>query len=274
MNSVFCARRDRLDSLVIALQSGLEPDESHFEITDIEFNGNLVNSLVYAALDRFAGDDDDEKGALDSFLAPRLHAAIRLSRNDAANHLIWAWVASVPMSKYMRKRWPLGEDDQEKKKPGWRYVDSNLMRNGIARLWWAGEILRSGPDYKLVEAPLRGVYAFQSVSELKYSWHREFTRAFARVCLDQQLYSRGSKVVKELSKRVNLYAKTQAIEGFDDEVDEGINSIDKDWYAVTPTLSELTCPVEELVGPRDGFSRQHVEEHLYSWISQVAAELT
>jgi len=276
MNVIHVCKRESLPLLTAAILERRPLDHSWFCATDIKFDQVALEGLLYAALDKFHGKDRFSKSELDAYLAPRLHSALRMNRKMASDHLVWAWVASVPMVKFLERRWPLSNDDGDEKKaknPEWRYVGRNLFRNGVSRLWWAAELLRSGPDYRLVEDPIKAVYAFQFVSELEYSWHREFTRAFARVCLDLDLFEKGSEVVKDLSKRVNAYAKMQAIEFADDETDDAVNSQDEIWLSRQPALAELTAPVAELVGPQDGKSREHVEERLYTWIAKVATEL-
>ncbi|MFO0448480.1 MAG: DUF6339 family protein [Pseudomonadota bacterium] len=201
----------------------------------------------------------EKVGEWDAWMAPRVHALFRLPRRVAARSGVWAWAAADPMRRYMDLRWSLDE-------PGWRFHSTDVLRNGISRLWWGAEMLRSGRDYSLVRSGMATVRRFQFVSELRYSWHREAARAFARVVTDR---SAKDDQLKGLSKRFNVYLKTQALELWDDDAKGVASSEDASWISSQVKLAELTGPDEDLFGPSGGVSRLDVEEELYQWLSEV-----
>jgi hypothetical protein len=74
----------------------------------------------------------------DRWLGPRVHAALRLTRREAADRALWAYLALGPCQQYVR----------------WRFANAPATRflgpphdHALGRLWWGGELLRNGPDY-------------------------------------------------------------------------------------------------------------------------------
>ncbi len=266
MKQLYAARRSSYPALREAVVRGVFPPIDLFEPISLEFDDQLVEDLQSAAIARFPGTDDASKSELDAFLAPRLHAAFRMPRHVAANSHVWAWIATVPLRKFAYHRWPISTSEPNP----WRFVDSNLLRNGASRLWWAAELLRDGPDYQLVADPLRKVYSFQFISELRYSWHKECARAFARVTEDRKL---NSDAAKELSKRLNVYLRSRGLELMDVADTKATNSVDEKWLASRSSLPEITCSDGELKGPNDGYSRADVEEDLYTWLTVLSGEI-
>lgn len=258
MKSFRAVKANRFVELEQALLVGGEIKDDFFEPVEIDFEEGLLLDLLNAGLKRLGSES---LSALDAYFAPRLHAALRLPRRWAAREDLWAWVASVPMKKFMTRRWPIKEEGS-----AWRYKSSQLWRHGVARLWWAAEILRDGPDYSLVQHAVSEVYSFQFISELKYSHHKECARAFARIHEDKRMSGDQSR---ELSKLLNVYLKSTALEHLDYADEQAECSSDKVWLQKVPSLAELTCEVGQIVGPRDGYSRKDIEEELYGWLLRL-----
>jgi hypothetical protein len=91
---------------------------------------------------------DSPEGS-DPWLAPRLHAALRLSRREAAERRIWSYLTVAALPDYVRWRFrgdraPVPVD---------RFLGRD-SRNALARLWWAAELTRNGPDYTSVSQAL------------------------------------------------------------------------------------------------------------------------
>lgn len=234
------------------------------EPTGFVVDADLTAELQNYVLKRFPDKRDRGRSELDAFLAPRLHCLMRMPRQCAAIPGVWTWSAVSLMRSYMDHRWPLAEG-----KTTWRYTSRDVLRNGVARLWWAAELLRDGADYSLVHMALKSVRRFQFVSELKYSMHRECARAFTRVVAEADA---TDDECQELSKRFNLYLKAHALELWDYHDVDAVCRFDTQWASSAITLSELTCPDDELVGPSDGRSRTDVEEALYRWLQAVHLE--
>jgi hypothetical protein len=266
MRNLQVVRANRRMALASSITTKTLPSNDLFEPIAQTFDDKLLGDLQDSALELYSGNDDKSHSEIDAYLAPRLHASLRLPRALAARDDLWSWIASVPLRGFVDHRWPINPE----RPSAWRFVNSNLLRNGAARLWWAAEMLRDGPDYKLAVNPLKQVYAFQFVSELKYSWHKECSRAFARVFLDSKL---SADDTKELSKRLNVYLKSRVLELSDYDDPLSVSSKDTVWLNHQPKLSEVTCSIGELVGPNDGFSRQALEEELYTWLTDIAKKI-
>ena len=81
----------------------------------------------------------------DAWLAPRVHATVRLTRREAADRRIWAYLAAVALPAYTRWRW---RDPGEPEAPAAidRFV-GDATTNALSWLWWAAELTRDGADY-------------------------------------------------------------------------------------------------------------------------------
>ena len=233
----------RNDKLIAALQA---KDDARIaalaEPVEREFSESLVAEILRIGLIQHQNVD-----ALDQWLAPRLHYAIRLPRALAADRGVWAWLATTVGRPYIEQRWPV---NAASKNPWWRY-DGEILRNGLARLWWAAELVRDGPDYRLVPSALRQVRVFQNVGELRYSWHRETARAFTSLTRDAD--DNGD----ELTVVFNAYLAAQGLETFDDDIsDKRRYAWDAHWGSEEATIEEVVKPVEKLIGPTQASSDQ------------------
>ncbi len=107
-----------------------------------------LRRLLEEAMHRFA----DTPPASDAWLAPRLHACVRLTRAEAAERGLWAWLATSEHSDYTMWRWPGRGEEEDPTARGTavkRFVGSD-RDNAIARLWWGAELCRDGSDYEPV----------------------------------------------------------------------------------------------------------------------------
>lgn len=77
----------------------------------------------------------------DAWLAPRLHATLRLFRREAADPGIWLFLAAR-YPEYIRWRW----QDKQGRISEERIVGAT-NRQAFARLWWGAEVSRNGRDY-------------------------------------------------------------------------------------------------------------------------------
>jgi hypothetical protein len=228
--------------------------------TDREFQPQLLAEIIEIGIKQHPKDND----ALDQWLAPRLHYVVRLPRSVAADRGVWAWLASTHGSSYIRHRWPV---NRTSKNPWWRY-NGEILRNGLARLWWAAELVRDGPDYRLVPEALRQVRVFQNVGELRYSWHRETARAFTKVCQDSS--DSGDK----LSVVFNAYLAAQGLETFDNDVsDQRRYSWDAHWGSEQAELEEVVKSVEKIIGPNSGHAKKDVEKRIQVWLANLQKEI-
>ena len=98
-------------------------------------------TIVDKAMQKF----DSERSKSDSWLAPRVHATLRLSRREAGDRRLWSYLAAGPLFKYVHWRWR-----QDKKASGKfpvRFFGA-MREQAISRLWWGAELTRNGRSYE------------------------------------------------------------------------------------------------------------------------------
>jgi hypothetical protein len=152
-----------------------------------------VRRLLAHAMESFA-----DPVASDAWLAPRLHAVLRLRRNEAAGRGLWGWLATVEFSDYTRWRFPgktADEEEDESKRgtPLKRLVGSG-RDNALSRLWWGAELFRNGEDY----TPVVNAFAKQDVPNTWLSLDAVHHPAAAQAAL-RMLPAMGSKPINRLS---------------------------------------------------------------------------
>src|SRR5262249_1315137 len=116
----------------------------------------------------------------DAWLAPRVHATLRLTRREAADRRIWAYLATVALPDYVRWRW---RDPADPGAPGAvdRYVGGAGI-NALSWLWWAAELTRDGDGYGPTIRALAGSRFSPAWLELGVLHHRAAAQAVV-VCL-------------------------------------------------------------------------------------------
>lgn len=138
-----------------------------------------VRELLDHAMARFAGARADA----DAWLAPRLHATLRLTRSEAADKDLWAYLAMVVAPDYVLWRHlPAGGEDGRRAPvvQASRFVGSNSLQ-AFARLWWAAEMCRDGADYRPVEAACGNQDFLNTALRLSVMDHRPTVLAVLRV---------------------------------------------------------------------------------------------
>lgn len=85
-----------------------------------------------------------DRSASDRWLAPRFHYALRLSRAEASDPDLWAWLG-IRFLDYVEWRWSGKTDTAENRFRG------PVHKQAFARLWWGAELFRNGSDYQPVE---------------------------------------------------------------------------------------------------------------------------
>jgi hypothetical protein len=232
--------------------------------SQIRVDGVLLKTLFAEGMNRDASNGESDHYALDRWLAPRLHSALRISRRIASDPSFWAWIAMKYGAEYVHARFA-----KDGRVNAWRFNDSKgLLRNAISRLWWAAELVRNGPDYSAVDDVLRRVVTAQYALELEYSWYRPAAIAFTNVAEGNPGLSLDE--MRELSKRANAYLPLTPIEVLGSEDSPG--TFDETWWTSTPTTKEL---LEESLpeGPSDGFVSATSISALEEWLISVHQEL-
>lgn len=159
-----------------------------------------VRELVDEAMRRF----DGKRTEADGWLAPRLHATLRLTRAEAADRRRWNFFSMLVAPDYVVWRHKGDELAVAERFSGAHFTQA------FARLWWTAELFRDGEDYSLIEIACRYQDALQSILRLDVIDHRPTAIAMIRVIerLIAKNASRVSDRVNALSSAVNAAAST------------------------------------------------------------------
>ncbi|MEW1903051.1 DUF6339 family protein [Streptomyces sp. NPDC086147] len=111
---------------------------------DARWEAEPLRELVEDAMHGFG----ESRTRADGWLAPRLHATLRLTRREAADRRLWTHLALAVAPDYVA--WRHGSPTTSK-------INSERFKGApdrqcFSRLWWAAEMFRNGGDYSPVEA--------------------------------------------------------------------------------------------------------------------------
>ncbi|MFJ2814298.1 DUF6339 family protein [Streptomyces sp. NPDC087294] len=151
---------------------------------DARWSVDPIRSLVEDAMFEFR---EDRTGA-DAWLAPRLHATLRLTRREAADKRLWNHLALAVAPDYVAWR-HLSEPTA--KRPERRIAAERFRgvadRQCFSRLWWAAELFRNGPDYEPVEAACGNQDLVHTVLRMELIDHRPTAQALVRLLKNGQV---------------------------------------------------------------------------------------
>ena len=145
---------------------------------------------------------DDRPTQVDAWLAPRLHAVLRLTRGEAADPALWNYVALGVAPDFVVWR-HLSESN---KTVNARYFKGPHYKQAFARLWWSAELFRNGPDYKPVVIACGNQDMLNTVLRLDVIDHRPTAQALVRL-LERDVVRTG-RDANALGKAVNAAAAT------------------------------------------------------------------
>ncbi|WP_194814761.1 DUF6339 family protein [Nocardia sp. XZ_19_385] len=190
----------REDVPSIAINKVAEP----FPGDDARLALHRVRDLIDDALTTFQGQ---RPTAADSWLAPRLHETLRLTRREAADKELWTYLAlgvapdyvvwrHLPEPKADGTRGRIARD---------RFVGSHF-KQAFARLWWTAELFRNGPDYRPAVLACSNQDMLNSALRLDVIDHRPTALALVRL-IERGVVSTGREV-NALTTAVNTAAAT------------------------------------------------------------------
>jgi hypothetical protein len=235
----------------------------------LEFDRDLplddVRRLLEHAMQSF--DDPVES---DAWLAPRLHATLRLRRNEAAERGLWAWLSTVEFPDYARWRFPgksADEEEDETKRgtPLKRFLSSG-RDNALARLWWGAELFRNGDDYD----PVVRAFAKQDVPNTWLSLDAVHHAAAAQAAL-RLLPALGSKPINRLSTALDHVLTTIQLDVLAPV--EGPDTIAADeWVAARADMDDVLGDVLPR-GPEETPVPEELVDAVEALLRNVAAEI-
>ncbi len=137
-----------------------------------------VKALLDEAMARYSQADSP---ASDSWLGPRLHAALRLSRREAGNRDVWKFLG-LWGADYVRWRFgpPAGEEDLDKAAKEERFIGPD-SKQAFARLWCMAEVFRNGRNYGTAALALTNQDIVNNLFRMSICNHRPTALAVLRV---------------------------------------------------------------------------------------------
>jgi hypothetical protein len=221
-----------------------------------------VERLLQEARERFK----DDYVASDRWLAPRLHAALRLTRAEAGERYFWMWLAVVRFPEYVWWRFPGKIDDPDPAKNGTalKRFTGRDRDHAFGRLWWGAELFRSGGDYTSVVR----AFEMQDIPNTWLSLDAIHNAAAARAAL-AYLPDLSSDEINALAKAMDHILTTVQLDALaptgapdpiavEEWIEEPVG-IDDLLLDDLPGGPEESPPAAELVDSADGFLR-HVAD--------------
>ncbi|MEU7123207.1 DUF6339 family protein [Streptomyces zaomyceticus] len=138
----------------------------------------------------------------DAWLAPRLHAILRLTRAEAADPALWNYLSlGVAPDFVVWRHLP-----ETTKAVNAQYFKGPHHKQAFARLWWSAELFRNGPDYEPVVVACGNQDMLNTVLRLDIIDHRPTAQALVRL-LEKGVIRTG-RDANALAKVVNTAAAT------------------------------------------------------------------
>ncbi|WP_107393232.1 DUF6339 family protein [Streptomyces agglomeratus] len=226
----------------IALSKNSEPLRGAGARLDVEPLRDLIDDVMHLYR-------DDARTKADAWLAPRLHAALRLTRREAADARLWNFVSlSVAPDYVVWRHLPAtGKNGFPPMVAAERFRGAHYTQ-AFSRLWWAAELFRDGADYRPVQVACGNQDVLNTVLRLDIIDHRPTAQALIR--LVEKGTARTGREVNALSAVANTAASTLMYDVFaaDDAWD---GSILEEWIREgdsAPPVSRRLLPD----GPDDG----------------------
>ena len=158
--------------------------------------------------------------------ARRIYEALKnLTPVQAVQAELWTYLTHIVYPEYMATRWNV-KDKENKEKTEEIFIKARYfatrggkgtVRNGIARLWWAGkwgyDENREDP-YELVDVIFDKQETYLHVSERAYNRNSNLLKQMLQVIKDNNL---DSSEIKKLFKEMNSYGSIKHLDSLEDE---------------------------------------------------------
>jgi hypothetical protein len=221
-----------IDDIFSALERAESQEDFFVEVDEIVNDPARLLSLP-TDLGQAPEITPNATGAADLEAGPLVYEYLGpMDPSNASDPRLWNYLAFATFREYMFKRWPLGETTNWKTRVTRRWLmmnpnRQNLVRHGIARLWWISSITYDArSEFPLSSAQGTGFAytraAFQNEDRIQATFEREAgsVRSLVRAVLEWATAggreATGSEV-KALMKEVTLVCGFRDIEALGDE---------------------------------------------------------
>ncbi|MEU3397740.1 DUF6339 family protein [Streptomyces filamentosus] len=159
----------------VAVHAGVDLDKvvDRLPEDDPRWQVEPLRDLIEDAMHAFG----DNRTQADAWLAPRLHAALRLTRREAADRRLWTHLALAVAPDYVAWR----HFSRKTSKIGAERFKGAPDRQCFSRLWWAAEMFRNGSDYAPVVAACGNQDLIHSALRRELIDHRPTAQALVGV---------------------------------------------------------------------------------------------
>ncbi len=216
-----------------------------------------LKEVIDRAMQDFDPEDDAQRTASDAWIGPRLHAALRLTRAEAAIDEVWIFLAAYAFPDYVIWRWP-----SETESFNDRVYGSDIKKQAFKRLWWTTELFRNGADY----APAKRALSQSDISNTLTAIDAIHNRAVA-LCLVDFLDANEltSRQVNGLGQQLNSSAVTVAVDRAYVTQDEA-TELDESWLRAEPDLQEV---LSDPTGPRHGVVKKSDIDNVFAALNDI-----
>ncbi|MFG3102868.1 DUF6339 family protein [Streptomyces sp. NPDC048182] len=135
----------------------------------------------------------DNRTDADGWLAPRLHATLRLTRREAADKRIWTHLGLAVAPDYVAWRHPPKSQDAKPPRINPARFKGAPDRQCFSRLWWAAEMFRDGEDYAPVVTACSNQDLIHNALRMDLVDHRPTAQALVRI-LERGIASSGREI--------------------------------------------------------------------------------
>lgn len=135
---------------------------------------DAVGAVLSEAIERFVPFEV----AIDGFLSPRLHRALKLTTREAADPGLFRFLAMVAFPRSVRHRW-LATSFTQARARFWQQ-GARPDSNAFSRWWWIAELSRDGDDYTMTER----VFSNSSLCTNVFIRSTSGARAFVHACVE------------------------------------------------------------------------------------------
>ncbi|WP_326802612.1 DUF6339 family protein [Streptomyces sp. NBC_01788] len=207
---------------------------------------------------------DERPTQADAWLAPRLHAILRLTRAEAADPALWNYLALGVAPDFVVWR----HLSESKKTVNAKYFKGPYHKQAFARLWWSAELFRNGPDYEPVVIACGNQDMLNTALRLDVIDHRPTAQAVVRL-LEREVVRTGREA-NALAKAVNTAAATLMYDVMALDVERDSGAVQRWIDEGEEGLSVHHRPLP--IGPAEERAPEDSVEHLTDHFAELFAD--
>ena len=190
-----------------------------------------------------------ERARSDSWLGPRLHYALRLTRQEAARRGVWLYLAIAARPDYVVWRWADEEPGSDEPAGLDRFAGPDY-KHALARLWWMAELFRNGDNYSPAAKALSNQDIVNNLFRMDIAHHRPTVLASVDVLFPQGGKALGGREANALAKAANAAATTLQFDAL--AIDPGLDeAASREWIHGAKDVDPVAYFEELPMGPQD-----------------------